>query len=60
MASGVGRAVKSRHLPVVTLNPPTSNSRQKHSMLTGSVYTEQNVGVDAHGQVWDAVEGHIV
>ena len=25
-------------------------------MLTGSVYTEQNVGVDAYGQVWDAVE----
>ena len=56
----IGRAVKSRYLLVDTLNPPTSNSRQKYSVLTGSVYTEQNVGVDAHGQVSDAVDGDVV
>ena len=55
-----GESVKSRYLLVVTLNPPTSNSRQKYSALTGSVYTVQNFGVDAYGQVWDAVEGDIV
>lgn len=56
----MAKALGLRYFLFVELMPFEQDAQLRPNALTGGVYTQESLGVQAIGQVWDAVEGDVV